>query len=61
MKRGGAKPESVHTMATRIATIKPRKLTDAHIEALREFDTLGSYPDSVVFGLRIFVGARKTT
>ena len=61
MKRGSAKPESVHTMATRTATIKPRKLTDAHIEALREFDTLGSYPDSVVFGLRIFVGTRKTT
>jgi integrase len=48
-------------MATRSATIKPRKLTDAHIEALREFDKLGTFPDSIVFGLHIFVGAQKTT
>jgi integrase len=60
MKRGSGNPDIVHTMATRIASVKPRKLTDAHIEALREFDTLGSFPDSVVFGLRIFIGARKT-
>jgi integrase len=47
-------------MATRKATIKPRRLTDEHIEALREFDTRGTYPDSIVFGLHVYVGTTKT-
>lgn len=73
MKRGSAKPESVHQMATKLsarkprrntdpdAPIKARKLSDQHIEALREFDTLGTYPDSVVPGLRIRVGVHRST
>jgi integrase len=73
MKRGSAKPESVHQMATKFrmrrppkrtdpnAPIKARKLSDQHIEALREFDTLGTYPDSVVPGLRIRVGVHRST
>ena len=48
-------------MAIRKATIKPRKLTDQHIEALREFfDNACSYPDSIVKGLHVYIGAHKT-
>ena len=47
-------------MATRKSSTKPRRLSDGHIEALREFDTRGTYPDSVVFGLHVYVGATKT-
>lgn len=43
------------------APIRPRKLSDQHIEALREFNTLGTYPDSVVPGLRIRVGVHRST
>src|ERR1700678_1490034 len=44
---------------------KPRLLSDDHIEALREFaddqsSLLGYYPDSKVFGLNIFLGAKST-
>jgi integrase len=44
---------------------KPRLLADEHIEALREFadddaGLLGYYPDSKVFGLAIFLGAKST-
>ena len=46
-------------------TRKPRLLEDKHIEALREFADddpaqLGYYPDSKVFGLTIFLGAKST-
>ena len=61
MKRGSAKPESVHQMATKNSSPKPRKLSDQHIEALREFNTLGTYSDSVVPGLRIRVGVHRST
>jgi hypothetical protein len=44
---------------------KPRLLDEKHIEALREFadddpGLLGYYPDSKVFGLTIFLGAKST-
>src|SRR5579872_3695751 len=44
---------------------KPRLLDDNHIEALREFADddpvlCGYYPDSKVFGLTIFLGAKST-
>src|SRR5258708_5721577 len=43
---------------------KPRLLDENHIEALREFadeeTSLGYYPDSKVFGLSIFLGAKST-
>ena len=44
---------------------KPRLLDDTHIEALREFaddepSDLGYYPDSKVFGLTVFLGAKST-
>jgi integrase len=44
---------------------KPRLLDDNHIEALREFADedpalLGYYPDSKIFGLTIFLGAKST-
>ena len=43
---------------------KPRLLDDDHIEALREFadneEGRGYYPDSKVFGLTIFLGAKST-
>src|ERR1017187_6488020 len=44
---------------------KPRLLDDDHIEALREFADdnevgRGYYPDSKVFGLTIFLGAKST-
>src|SRR4051794_26313125 len=44
---------------------KPRLLDDDHIEAVREFagddpHGLGYYPDSKVFGLTIFLGAKST-
>jgi integrase len=48
-------------MATKNSSPKPRKLSDQHIEALREFDTLGTYADSVVPGLRIRVGVHRST
>jgi integrase len=49
----------------RKAKRKPRLLDDNHIEALREFaddepSNLGYYPDSKVFGLTIFLGAKST-
>lgn len=47
-------------MATRKSATKPRRLTDEHIGALREFDTRGTYPDSIVFGLHVYIGATKT-
>jgi integrase len=40
---------------------KPRKLSDPHIEALREFDQLGVYPDSIVQGLRLRLGVHRAT
>src|ERR1700761_5878634 len=50
-----------------VANSKPRKLTDLHVETLREFfnsegdDGDGkTYPDSIVRGLHIFVGRNKT-
>ena len=73
MKRSSAKPESVHQMATKFsagkrpknsdpnAPIKARKLSDQHIEAMREFDARGTFPDSVVPGLRIRVGVHRST
>jgi hypothetical protein len=53
----------VHTPPN--AKRKPRLLDDDHIEALREFaddepSSLGYYPDSKVFGLTIFLGAKST-
>src|ERR1035437_4226977 len=44
---------------------KPRLLDEDHIEALREFaddneEGRGYYPDSKVFGLTIFLGAKST-
>jgi hypothetical protein len=44
---------------------KSRLLTDEHVEALREFadvdaNLLGYYPDSKVFGLSIFPGAKSS-
>ncbi|MEO6783592.1 MAG: integrase family protein [Bradyrhizobium sp.] len=48
-------------MATKNSSPKPRKLSDQHIEALREFNTLGTYPDSVVPGLRLRVGVHRST
>ena len=52
----------VHTEPN--ATRKPRLLDEDHIEALREFadepSGLGYYPDSKVFGLTIFLGAKST-
>jgi integrase len=44
---------------------KPRLLDEDHIEALREFaddepSNLGYYPDSKVFGLTIFLGAKSS-
>jgi hypothetical protein len=44
---------------------KPRLLGEDHIEALREFaddepSNLGYYPDSKVFGLTIFLGAKSS-
>jgi hypothetical protein len=52
-------------MAQRSAARKPVKLTDHLVEARREFaddepNALGYYPDSIVFGLQIFVGAKST-
>jgi integrase len=61
MKRGSAKPESVHQMATKNSGPKPRKLSDQHIEALREFNALGTFSDSVVPGLRLRVGVHRST
>jgi integrase len=66
MKRGSAKLESVHQMATKNSSPKPSKLSDQRIEALREFANddpklLGTYPDSVVPGLRIRVGVHRST
>jgi len=43
------------------APIKARKLSDQHIEAMREFDARGTFPDSVVPGLRIRVGVHRST
>jgi integrase len=48
-------------MANKSGAVKPRKLTDLHIEALREFDTLGTFPDSAVRGLKIRVGVHRST
>ncbi len=48
-------------MATKKGSPKPRKLSDPHIEALREFGTLGTFADSVVSGLRIRVGVHRTS
>ena len=44
---------------------KPRLLSEAHIEALREFaddepSGLGYYPDSKMFGLSIYLGAKSS-
>src|SRR3979409_1440429 len=53
----------VHTEPN--AKRKPRLLDEDHIEALREFaddkpSNLGYYPDSKVFGLTIFLGAKSS-
>jgi Arm DNA-binding domain len=40
---------------------KPRKLSDPHIEALREFGHVGVFPDSQVPGLRVRIGVRKVS
>jgi hypothetical protein len=48
-------------MATKTSSPKPRKISDQQIEALREFDSVGTYPDSVVPGLRIRIGVHRST
>ncbi len=48
-------------MAIKNSSPKPRKLSDQHIEALREFNTLGTFSDSVVPGLRIRIGVHRST
>jgi integrase len=40
---------------------KPRKLTDEHIDALRELEFRGLVPDSVVQGLFIYLGIHRTS
>ena len=75
MKRGGAKRGGVKQMANKIDAAKradewqprrssdtnrPRKLSDAHIEALREFGHVGVFPDTFP-GLRIRIGIRKAS
>jgi integrase len=40
---------------------KPRKLTDEHIEALRELEFRGLVPDSIVQGLFIYLGVHRTS
>ena len=41
-------------------TNRPRKLSDAHIEALRDFGHVGVFPDTFP-GLRIRIGIRKAS
>jgi integrase len=38
---------------------KPRRFTDAYIEALREFETRGTFRDAGVVGLRLRIGVRR--
>jgi hypothetical protein len=40
-------------------TVKPRRFTDAGIEALREFEVKGTFRDTGVVGLRLRVGVRR--
>ena len=40
-------------------TVKPRRFSDANIEALREFEMKGTFRDTGVIGLRLRVGVRR--
>jgi hypothetical protein len=39
--------------------VKPRRFSDANIEALREFEMRGTFRDTGVVGLRLRVGVRR--
>ena len=47
-------------MPTKTPTaVKPRRFSDANIEALREFEMKGTFRDTGVIGLRLRVGVRR--